>query len=296
MQFDVDKIVPGSGFTVEGASYIGKPITRTAMYITNKVSHLLKHLESVEKCLVFAESGMDVPDQLLKNHSFVFTDNPQLAYAEFAQQFQREKIQSEMQIKYLYKDGYYVSESASIGKGAYIEPGCLIGHGVMIGDDAQIMAGSIIKNAKIGSSFLCNEQALIGSNGFTMATDQNGNKLRIPTLGGVVIGDNVEVGAHDNISCGSSGNTIIEDYVKIDALVHIGHDVHLEKNVEITAGVIVGGFCTLGEDTYAGVNSCLKNRRTIGSNVTIGMGTTVIRDIPDNTVMVGNPAHELKKD
>ena len=144
--------------------------------------------------------------------------------------------------------------------------------------------------------FLCNEQAVIGANGFTMATDRNGNKLRIPTLGGVRIGNHVEVGAHDGISCGSSGNTIIEDYVKLDALVHIGHDVHLEKNVEITAGVIIGGFCTLGEEAYAGINSCLRNRRTIGSNVTIGMGTTVIRDIPANTTVVGNPARELKKD
>ncbi len=77
-----------------------------------------------------------------------------------------------------------------------------------------------------------------------MTQDREGNRTRIPSL---IIGDFVEVGVSDNISAGSAGNTVIEDHVKLDALVHIGHDAHIKKNVEITAVSIVGGFDVIGE-------------------------------------------------
>lgn len=294
MKKAITKLIPELSFEVTGASYIGEPVMHTAMFITNKVSRLLSHLENVEQCLVFAETGMEVPKALLSNHCFVFSDNPQLSYAEFAQVFKDIRHEEDKAIGYLEKEGSFISKSAVMPNDIYIEPGCLIGHHVSIGSGAQIMAGSIIKNAVIGDSFLCNEHAVIGANGFTMASDINGNKIRIPTLGKVRIGNNVEVGAHDNISCGSGGDTIIEDYVKIDALVHIGHDVHLCKNVEITAGGIVGGFVRMGEDSYVGINSVLRNRIEVGDNALIGMGATVTKSVSPSDVVAGNPAKSLK--
>ena len=128
-------------------------------------------------------------------------------------------------------------------KTAYIEPGCFIGHNVKIGDNARILYGSVIKNAVVGDNFLCNEYALIGANGFNMAEDLDGNKIRIPSLGYVIIGNNVEIGAYNNISCGSGGDTIIEDWVKIDAHVHLGHDVHLKKNYRNYSRSSCRGIC-----------------------------------------------------
>ena len=87
----------------------------------------------------------------------------------------------------------------------------------------------ILEDAVIGDNFVACEDSTIGTNGFTMTEDESGNKFRIPTLGKVVIGNNaaVEIYSLTNISCGSAGNTIIEDNVKIDSLVHIGHDAYL---------------------------------------------------------------------
>lgn len=281
-------------YSVKGASYIGSPISNTAMYITKKVQHLLVNLNDAEGCLVFAESGMIVPDRIQAKHSFVFVDNPQLAYAEFAERFSKEKQKEESAIPYINMKGAYVSQKANVAKDAYIEPGCVIGPNVIIGENAHILAGCVIKNAVIGANFVANEYAVIGSNGFTMATDANGNKCRIPSLGGVTIGNNVEVGAHDNISRGSAGNTIIDDFVKIDALVHIGHDVHLCKNVEITAGSIIGGFDTIEENVYIGLNSALRNRITIGADAIVGMGTNVIDNVSKEKTVIGNPAKTIK--
>lgn len=295
MRFEVNNYVPGLDITVTGASYIGAPVSHTAMYITKKVQHLLVALNDAEGCLVFAESGMIIPDDLKERHGFLFVDNPQLAYAEFADAFDTEKQEKEKKIPFLNDKGAFISQTARIAEDAYIEPNCIIGPEVVVGRNARILAGCVIKNAIIGDNFLANECAVIGANGFTMATDQDNNKYRIPSLGGVIIGNNVEVGAHDNISRGAAGNTLIDDYVKIDAMVHIGHDAHLMKNVEITAGSIIGGFDIIGEGVYVGLNSAVKNRKSIGTGAVVGMGTNVIDDVLEGTTVIGNPAKKMKR-
>lgn len=281
-------------YSVRGVSYAGEPRSNTALYITAKVAHLLENLRGVENCIVFAQAGMVVPEELREKHQFRFSDNPQLAYAQFAEQFAAEMEREERKLRYLYKEpGYYISETAVVGEDAYIEPGCLIGHHVVIGDHARILAGAVIKNAIIGNWFLANEYAAVGMNGFTMAENEQGNRMRIPSLGRVLIGDCVEIGAHDNISRGSGGDTVIEDNVKVDTLVHIAHDVHLRKNVEITAGSIVGGYTDIGKGAFLGVNCALRNRIQIGDGSVIGMGSTVIHPIRSNVTAAGNPARIL---
>lgn len=281
---------------VNGASYIGRPIDNTAMFITKKVEHLIHNLSGVSGCLVFAQTGVCVPDAILQKNTFVFSDMPQRDYARYVSNLADERhAKNKMRKMTLTEGGYYVGENVTIGENAYIEPGCLIGHDVTIGKNARIFAGTVIKNAIIGDDFIANEYAAVGTFGFTMADDEQGNKIRIPTLGRVIIGNYVEVGAHDNISCGSAGDTVLEDCVKLDAFVHIGHDAILRKNVEITANVVVGGFVEMGEKAYAGISAVIRNRVNIGSNAIIGMGATVTKSVDPDITVVGNPAKPFIK-
>jgi UDP-3-O-[3-hydroxymyristoyl] glucosamine N-acyltransferase len=294
MKFEVNRIVPDKDFLIEGLSYIGAPRSNTAMFITKKVEDLLPALRSVKECLIFAETGIDVPVDLADKHAFSFSCKPQLDYAHFANHFAEERFKEEQKLKMtLCDNGYYVTEDVDIPDDAYIEPGCQIGPSVIIGKNAKILKGCVIRHTTIGDNFFANEYAVIGSNGFTMTDDENDNKIRIPTLGRVIIGDNVEVGTHDNISCGSGGDTIIEDNVKVDALVHIGHDNYLCKNVEITAGTILGGFIRIESGTFVGMNSTVRNRITIGENVFISMGSAVMKAVDSNFRVVGSPARPL---
>ena len=296
MEMNVNAVVPEKDFPIKGMSYIGAPRSNTAMFITKKVEHLLTALESVTECLVFAEEGIAVPEELDARHAFHFSRKPQLAYARFANQFAEERFSEEKRLQFqLMPGGYYLCEDSTVGEGAYIEPGCVIGPDVQIGRNARIYAGSVIRRSTIGDNFIANEHAVVGANGFNMAEDEDGNKMRIPTLGRVVIGNNVEVGVHDNISCGSGCDTIIDDYVKLDALVHVAHDDHLHKNVEITAGGIIGGFDELGEHAYVGINAVLRNRIQVGDNALIGMGSTVTKSVEANTTVAGNPAKPFTK-
>ena len=291
MSYKVNVVIPDCHYEIIGASYVGEPRSNTVMYISKKIEPMIENLSKVRESLIFAENGISIPERIKKDNYLICTDNPQREYAEFVSKLFKSRLEKERKRKYKLKDGgYYIGENVSIGRNSYIEPGCLIGHDVVIGEDACILAGTIIKNSIIGDSLLANEYAVIGAYGFTIAEDKDGNKFRIPTLGRVKIGNSVEVGVHDNISCGSCGDTLIDDYVKLDALVHIGHDAHLHDNVEITAGGIIGGFVDVGENSYAGINVCVRNRISVGEHCVIGMGSTVTKAILPGVTVIGNPA------
>ena len=281
---------------VTGVSYAGKPLDNTAMYITKKVEHLVNNLLDVSGCKVFVESSVEVPDDIRQKNEIVFTDTPQLDYARFVQELDKERTDAERKRKYTKTDGgYTVGENVKIGEGAYIEPGAFIGHDVIIGDNAYIGTGAVIKNAVIGNNFAVGENCTIGIPAFTITDDEYEKKIRIPALGKVVIKDNVEVGPQSVIQRGSAGNTVIEDNVKIGVLTVIGHDAHLGRNAVIPGVVTVLGFVTVEEGAYIGVNACLRNRIRIGKNAFVGMGAVVTKSVDEGVTVIGNPAKPFKK-
>lgn len=296
INYNVCHISERYNFTVKGVSYIGAPKPYTIMFISKKIEKLLSNLSDISNCLVFAEKNISVDDKIQEQNCFVFSDNPQRDYARLVNNLYFQWFITEKKRKYTFtKEGYYKGENVKIGSNTYIEPGCLIGHDVIIGDNAVILSGVVIKKSVIGNNLIANEKAVIGAYGFTMTEDEKGDKFRIPTLGNVHIGNNVEIGAHDNISCGSSGDTVIDDYVKLDAFVYIGHDVHISKDVEIAAGGIIGGFTNIEPYAYVGLNATVRNRITLEKNSVIGMGANVIRRVDVNETVVGNPARVYRR-
>jgi len=283
-------------YPINGASYIGKPRDNTVMFIMKKIESQLSCLKDVYQCLVFHEEGMQIPEDLTVRHCFVSAANPQMEYARYVIALNEHRQKADRQMKYRLTDGgFYLGEDVSIGENAYIEPGCVIGHHVRIGKNAVILANTVIKNATIGDDFYVNENTAIGVNGFTMAKDEEGNVFRVPTMGKVVIGNHVEVGVLNNISCGSAGDTELHDHVKLDALVHIPHDIVIEENVEVPAGAIFGGFVHIESGVFVGVNSSVRNRVRIGKNAIIGMGAVVTKSVEPGAVVIGNPAKPMER-
>ena len=288
VDFDPDNIK-----NMIGSSYAGAPRDNTFMYIGRKVSYLMECVSKCRNSLVFAETGIDVPVEVSSNNTVVLTDTPQYDYALFAKAYEKRIFEKNKSRKYELINGSYIGENVSIGEGAYIEPCCFIDHDVVIGKNALILAGSRIRNAIIGDNFICNENAVIGDGSFTMTKDPQGNLIRIPSLGRVIIHNNVEVGACNNITSGACGDTIIEDNVKLSGLIYIGHEAHIRKNTQMTPGVTVTGFVDMGENTYVGAGAQIKNRLVLGDNTLIGIGATVIRNTEKSITVVGNPASPL---
>lgn len=278
-------------FEINGASYIAKPVSNTVLFVGKKLGTLLGNLDTVQNCLVFVETGTVFPQELKKEHCLIETDDPARAYGEVARQLHEKRSLADRTRKYrLTEEGYTIGENVSLGKNILIEPGAFIGHDVVIGDNTVIMSGAIVKNAVLDKNCIVNENAVIGSSAFVMYKDKEGNNMRTYSLGKVVIGRDVEVGAHTTVCRGTAGDTVIGDYTKMDNHIHIGHDTHCGQNVTLTAGTIISGFCILENNVYTGVNATLRNRITIGEHTLIGMGSVVTKSIPANQVVMGNPA------
>lgn len=277
---------------ITGVSYIGKPKSFTMMYLTKKIEDKLVHLTSVQGCLVFIENTVNVPDEIIDQHIFVACDNPASSYTEIALLLE-EKIETEFRAKkyLLTENGYTIGEDVQFGNNTCIEPLVFIDHGVKIGNNVLIKTGARIRrNTVIGDDCVIGENTVIGEPAFNITTLENGRMVSIPSFGGVIIGNNVFMGANNSVSKGAADNTIIEDNVKIDSNVRIGHDVHLYNGAEIIACSAIGGYCEIGEHSTTSINCTLKNRTKVGTNCFVGMGSVVHHDIRDGLTVTGSPA------
>ena len=295
MSININRFYKDYDFEITGASYIGKPKSNTVMYITKKVESLINNLIEVKDCLVFAETGINVPTTINKKNVIIITDNPSNDYVSIINIFYEEKLEKEKNAKYIRQNDSLIESNAIIGKNCIIEPGCIIGCNVVIRDNVLIKSGAILRDCEIGNNSIINEHAIIGAFSFTMTDDLNGNKIRIPSLGRIVIGHDAEIGTFDNISVSSAEETIIGDYTKLDTHVHVSHDVKIGKNVEIAAGTMIGGFATIGDKTFIGLNSTIRNRITIGDNCFISMGSIVEKDVNPNSIVMASASKHFER-
>ena len=135
----------------------------------------------------------------------------------------------------------------------------------------------------------------MGEHGFGFERNEQGNPIRFPHIGNVIIKDNVEIGAFNTVSRGSIDNTFIDEFTKIDDHVHIAHNVYIGKKNIICAGTIFGGSSKIGNSNFIGLNSTIKDGTKIGNKNFIGQSTNVVKSVEDNNLIYGNPGEIIKK-
>ncbi len=187
-----------------------------------------------------------------------------------------------------------IGESVKIGKNSTIGHNTIIESNVVIGNNCHIGSNVIIKKTLVGNNVSILDGAVIGKKGFGFFPDKNKN-IRYPHIGIVIIGNNVEIGSNNTIDRGSLSNTLIGDNSFLDNQVHIAHNVQIGKNCIITAQVGFAGSSKIGNNVMIGGQSGISGHLNIGNNVKIGGGSGVIKNIPDNTKVMGYPAKEIKK-
>jgi UDP-3-O-[3-hydroxymyristoyl] glucosamine N-acyltransferase len=228
---------------------------------------------------------------LSKDQQLIFVENPRAAFIKVINK-----------IYYSDNKNIGISPTAIISSKANIGTNCYIGHNVVIGEDCTIGDRTVIsdravivKRCLIGNNCLIEPGVTIGADGFAYERDKETLELeRFPHIGGVIIGDNVEICANSSIARGSISDTVIGDGTKLDALVHVAHNVIIGRNCELTAGTIIGGSTTVGDTSWMGLNCTLKNKIRIGNKVIVGAGACVIHDVPDEDIVAGVPAKSIK--
>jgi UDP-3-O-[3-hydroxymyristoyl] glucosamine N-acyltransferase LpxD len=178
-----------------------------------------------------------------------------------------------------------IANNVEIGRHAVIEPFCVVDADVSIGSRSILRSGARIHSrVSIGEQSVIGENALIGHQGFGFVRDELGNKVRIPHLGGVIIGSHVEIGSLTTVPSGTIVPTTIEDYAKIDDHVHVGHNVLIARNASITSSVVIAGEAVIEADAWVGINSSIRDGRRVGAHSLVGMDVSLQQDLPDNSV------------
>lgn len=146
-----------------------------------------------------------------------------------------------------------VEEGAEIGRGVFVGPGCVIGAGCVVGDDSRLVARvTLCRGSRLGERVLIHPGAVIGREGFGFARDGE-RWVRIPQIGGVRLGNDVEIGANTTVDRGALGDTVIADGAKLDNLIQIGHNCAIGENTAMAACSGISGSTSIGRNcTVAG--------------------------------------------
>jgi UDP-3-O-[3-hydroxymyristoyl] glucosamine N-acyltransferase len=187
-----------------------------------------------------------------------------------------------------------IDANVKIGENSKIYPGAYIGNQVQIGKNCVIHHAVTLSNCIIGNNTIIHAGAKIGQDGFGYAFD-NFQHIKVPQIGRVIIGNDVEIGANCTIDRGTIADTIIEDMCKIDNLVQIGHNVKLGKGCIIVSQVGISGSTQLGQYVVVGGQGGLAGHLTIGNGVQIAAQSGVINDIPDRQIVGGYPAVPIRQ-
>ena len=194
-----------------------------------------------------------------------------------------------------YRARSFISPSAEIGRNVKIGVGCVIEGNVKIGDGTAIHHQVTIRSGtKIGKDCTIFSGARIGERGYNYLVDADRTKHMMKHYGGVTIGDRVHIGENVCISRGMIDDTTICDGVKIDALVHIAHNCVIGKNSMILVPTSVSGSVEIGEDCHIAAD-IIRNQVVIGNQAMLGLGSVVVKDIPENVIAYGNPAKPVRK-
>ena len=199
-----------------------------------------------------------------------------------------------------FKDKVSYGKNVLIGKNVSIGNNCKIGHNtiieknVIIGDDCSIGSNNIIRNAILKNNVKILDNCVIGKHGFGFFPIK-GKNLRYPHIGIVLIEDNCEIGCGATIDRGSMSNTSIGKNTYLDNQIHIAHNVKIGENSIIAGQVGIAGSSIIGNDVKIGGQAGISGHLKIGNNVEIGGGSGVIRDIPDNTKVMGYPAKNIRE-
>lgn len=187
----------------------------------------------------------------------------------------------------------HVVEAARVHPTAHIGPFCYIGVAVIGADSVLHGHNHIADGVRIGDRVSIQAGAVVGMDGFGYQPTDSEEWAKWPHIGGVIIGDDVEIGANACIDRGCLGDTVIENGVKIGNMAQIAHNCRIEAHSVVLTHVALSGSCSVGRRSWVASHAAVMQRVRVGSNATVGMCALVRHDVPDGVTVAGVPAREL---
>ena len=253
----------------------------------------------------FCITTENLKDELNKNCIPIIVSNVLVSTSIITSKFYPESLHDNFDDKVdfidetKFKNTVKFGKNVLIGSNVSIGINCSIGHNtiieknVSIGNNCSIGSNVVIRNTVIKKNIRILDNCIIGKHGFGFFPNKDEN-IRYPHIGSVIIEDNCEIGCGSTIDRGSMSNTVIGENTYLDNQIHIAHNVKIGRNSIIAGQVGIAGSSILGENVKIGGQAGISGHLKIGNNVEIGGGSGVIKDIPDNTKVMGYPAKNFR--
>ena len=253
-------------------------------------------------CITTKNLYSSLPDKCEK----IIVDNVLISTAKITEILYPDSVNDDFDIsvkeisKTKFKNKVSFGKNVLIGSNVKIGKNCFIGHNtiieknVVIGNDCSIGSNTIIRNTILKNHIKVLDGCVLGKKGFGFYP-KNGNNYRFPQIGIVFIDDYSEIGCGSTIDRGSISNTVIGKNTYLDNQIHIAHNVRIGDNCIIAGQVGFAGSSILGDNVTIGGQAGISGHLNIGNNIKIGGGSGVIKDIPDNSRVMGYPAKDLKE-
>lgn len=222
-----------------------------------------------------------------ENVTYLISDkSPKLIFSKILNEILKPDINSDFINKI---DDFKTNKNIIIGENVFIGENVKIGIGTIIHHNV-----SIYSNTSIGENCVIQSNASIGTEGLGLELDPDTDLyVKFPQIGGVIIEDYVEIGPGSTVRRAALDNTTIRKGTKIGALCNIGHNCIIGKNCILTCNIITSGSSRIGDYSFLGVGTIVKNGINIGDKVTLGQGSIVVKNIPSNETWIGNPAKKM---
>jgi len=266
-----------------------------------------KFWETSKACVAVVNEDISIEPG--ENRAFIKVKNADLAMSQVLEMFAPPTPIFEHQIH----PTAVIDATAIIGQGAKIGANCFIGPKVNIGENATIYPnvtildesgigkntviwpGAVVRErCHIGDDCIIHPNATIGADGFGFRPCAEKGLVKIPQIGNVIIGNNVEIGANSSVDRGKFSSTILGDGCKIDNLVQIGHNSKLGKFCIMAGNSGLAGSVTLGNGVIIGGSASIKDHLTIGDGAIVGAGSGVAADVEPGKTVLGYPAVEAR--
>ena len=280
--------------SIEGCSTIQQADQKDLVFVENP--KYIKYLKNINVgCIIIDPKH----SSLINNkNSFILCKMPRRIFAFCLSRISpgnyAPNTRSNISQSAIIKKGVILGENISIGKGVIIGENTVIGDSVIIDENTEIGPNSTIHYAHIGKNSLIYSGVRIGTTGFGFNFDDNG-VYKFPHRGKVIIKNNVEIGANSTIDRGSLGDTIINDYVMIDNLVHIAHNVSIGKGTIICGQSGIAGSTVIGENVILGAQVGIAGHLKIKSGTILSARSGVTKDINKAELMGGFPALPIRE-
>ena len=272
---------------VRHASPINQADIDSLCFCKENGKRALEIIKSSKALVIVCSNNLEFPDGEYCSKTLIQVENPRLTF-------------SRLLVKYFFRrpepiihPTAIIDHKANVGRNVHIGPNsyigdCEIGDGSIIDGHVYIHPGVII-----GKGVIIHAGVIIGTEAAGFERNKQGELEWFPQISGVIIEEDVEVGANTIICRGSLSDTLIGKGTKLDTFVHVAHGVRIGTHCIILAGAIICGSVKIGDQTYIGPRACIRESITIGNRVLVGMGSVVHKDISDNLIVTGSPARPI---